>query len=33
MQTKASFQDAVTERELKNKALAFEAAAEGDRAP
>ena len=29
MQTKASFQDTVTERELKNKALAFEAAAEG----
>ncbi len=29
MQTKASFQDTVTEREWKNKALAFEAAAEG----
>lgn len=29
MQTKASFYDTVTERELKNKALAFEAAAEG----
>ncbi len=29
MQTKASFQDTVTERERKNKALAFEAAAEG----
>lgn len=29
MQTKASFHDTVTERELKNKALAFEAAAEG----
>lgn len=29
MQTKASFTDTVTERELKNKALAFEAAAEG----
>ena len=29
MQTKASFYDTVTERELKNKALAFETAAEG----
>lgn len=29
MQTKASYQDTVTEREAKNKALAFEAAAEG----
>ncbi len=29
MQTKASFRDTVSERELKNKALAFEAAAEG----